>query len=72
MELTAYILLATGGLIWLIGGTMVFRRVTKRLGLRWPTLPPWSKITSREKWALAGFMACAAAGYLGFVILKSA
>lgn len=69
--LIGYILLATGALVWLIGSNLLLRRVAKRRGLRWPSALPWSKITGQDKVALFGLLACAIAGYFGFVILTA-
>ncbi len=71
MEQLGYFLLCAGAMAWLIGTNLVARRATRRLNLRWPTLPPWSKLYRGEKFALMGVLGCAIVGYVCFALLTN-
>jgi hypothetical protein len=55
------LLLIFGGLVWLIGGSIVLMRAANRQGRTWPQFPKWGEITSTERKTLLALL-CVAVG----------
>ena len=71
MRTLGVLLLAAGFLLWVVGGHIVLAKAGKRLGLRWPNLPPLSKLTRSEAIKLLSFLVILVASYFAFVLLGS-
>ncbi|AHX16215.1 hypothetical protein CH75_06960 [Dyella jiangningensis] len=59
----SYLPLAVGALAWLVGGNLILYRVTRREGLRWPTLPSLMKLTLSEGLVLTGCFLAVLGGF---------
>jgi hypothetical protein len=56
-------LLIFGGLVWLVGGSIVLMRASKRQGKTWPQYPKWDETTSAERTTLLVLLFLAVGSY---------
>ncbi len=69
-----YLPLILGALAWSAGGSVIFARLAKRNGRRWPMLPPLSSLSMlslSETLLLTAFLLMAFGGFALTVVLTT-